>query len=87
VTAANARGWSALLEDRARDKDDPIYVMLAHQKLAWGQGVIRLKADQTELRTALISRADEIMARVGTAQEAERNRRATILSSVIRILP
>jgi hypothetical protein len=48
---------------------------------------MRLKADQTELRTALISRADEIMSRVGTAQEAERNRRATILGPVIRILP
>jgi hypothetical protein len=86
VTYANVPSFGPIIE-QARDKDDSVYVMLAHHKLTWGQGVMRLKADQTELRTALITRADEIMARVGTAQEAERNRRATILSSVIRILP
>jgi hypothetical protein len=86
VTYASLPSFGPLIE-QARDRDDSVYVMLAHHNLTWGQGVMRLKADQTELRTALITRADELMARIGTAQEAERDRRATILSSVIRILP
>ena len=86
VTYASLPSFGPIIE-QARDKDDSVYVMLALHKLTWGQGVVRLMANRTDLRTALITRADEVIARVGAAQEEERNRRATILSSVIRILP
>jgi hypothetical protein len=79
-------GFGPIIE-QARDKDDAVYVMLARHKLTWGQGVMRLKINRTEMRGALIARADQIDARIGSAQEEERNRRTTILSSVIRILP
>jgi hypothetical protein len=83
---ANLPSFGPIIE-RARDKDDSVYVMLAHRKLTWGQAVMRLRADRTELRAGVITRAEEMIARVGAAQEEERNRRATILSSVIRIIP
>jgi hypothetical protein len=73
--------------EKAQDDDDSVFVMLAHHKLTWGQGVVRLKADRTALRASLIARTDELVAQTAAAQEEERNRRTTILSSVIRILP
>jgi hypothetical protein len=86
VTYATLPSFGPIIE-KARDNDDLVFVMLAQHKLTWGQGVMRLKVNQTELRAALIARADEIVARIGKAEEEERNRRATILSSVIRSLP
>lgn len=86
VTYTTLPGFGPIIE-QGRDNDDAVYVMLARHKLTWGQGVMRLKVNRTELRAALIAQADQITARIGNAQEAERNRRTTILSSVIRILP
>jgi hypothetical protein len=86
VTYATLPSFGPIIE-QARDNDDEVYVMVTQHKLTWGQGIMRLKVNQTELRAALIARADQIIARTGNAQEEERNRRATILSSVIRIIP
>jgi hypothetical protein len=86
VTYATLPSFGPIIE-QARDNDDAVYVMITQHKLTWGQGVMRLKVNQTELRAALIARTDQLIVRIGNAQEQERNRRTTILSSVIRILP
>ncbi len=48
---------------------------------------MRLKSNRTELRARLIARADQVIAEIDKLQQEQLNRRTTILSSVIRILP
>lgn len=71
----------------ARDNDDAVFVKLAERKLTWGQAVMQLKVNRTKLRADLFARADQFVSELGKLQQAEWNRRATILSSIIRILP
>ncbi len=86
VTYTTLPGFGPIIE-QARDDDDAIYVMIARHKLTWGQGVMRLKVNRTKMRAALIAYADQINERTANMAEEVRNRRAMILSSVIRVLP
>ena len=73
--------------EAARDEDDATFVQLAEHKVTWGEAVIRLKRNRTTLRANLTARADQVLAELGKQEEEQRNRRATILSSIIRTLP
>jgi len=73
--------------EAARDQDDVVFVRLADRELTWGQAVIHLRRNGTKLRHDLIARADRVAADIDKMQQEQLNRRTTILSSVIRILP
>jgi hypothetical protein len=73
--------------EAARDEDDATFVQLAEHKVTWGEAVMRLKRNRTTLRANLTARADQVLAELGKQEEEQRNRRATILSSIIRALP
>lgn len=64
-----------------------MFVQLAEHELTWGQAIMRLRSNRTRLRADLIAHSDQVVAEVGQAQHEHLNCRATILSSVIRILP
>ena len=73
--------------EAARDEDDATFVQLAEHKVTWGEAVMRLKRNRTTLRANLTARADQVLAELGKQQQEQLNRRATILSSIIRVLP
>ncbi|HEX2940878.1 MAG TPA: hypothetical protein VHO91_07505, partial [Rhodopila sp.] len=73
--------------EAAQDNDDAVFVRLAERKLTWGQAVMQLKVNRTKLRADLFARVDGFISERGKLQQAEWDRRTTILSSVIRILP
>ena len=73
--------------EAARDEDDATFVQLTEQKVTWGEAVLRLKRNRTTFRTNLTARADQVLAELGKQQQEQLNRRATILSSIIRALP
>jgi hypothetical protein len=71
--------------EAARDEDDATFVQLTEQKVAWGNAVMQLKRNRTRLRADLTARADQVLAELGKQEQL--NRRATLLSSIIRTLP
>ena len=73
--------------EAARDQDDATFVQLAERKVTWGKAVMQLKRSRTTLRADLTGRADQVLAEHGKQEQEQLNRRATILSSIIRILP
>jgi hypothetical protein len=73
--------------EAARDQDDATFVQLTERKVTWGEAVMRLKKNRTTLRADLTARADQVLAELGNQQQEQLNRRATILSSIIRVLP
>ncbi|HQT79048.1 MAG TPA: hypothetical protein PLD10_18500 [Rhodopila sp.] len=73
--------------EASRDNDDAAFVGLARHKHTWGETIMRLKDNRTRFRAALIARADQAGADLSTLQQQQLDRRATVLSSVIRILP
>jgi hypothetical protein len=73
--------------EAARDEDDATFVQLAEHKVTWGEAVMRLKRNRTTLRANLTARADQVLAELGKQEQEQLNRRATILSSIIRTLP
>ena len=73
--------------EAARDEDDATLVQLTEQKVTWGKAVMQLKRNRTTLRANLTARADQVLAELGKQEEEQRNRRATVLSSIIRTLP
>jgi hypothetical protein len=73
--------------EAARDQDDATFVQLTERKVTWGEAVMRLKRNRTTLRADLTARADQVLGEVGKQEQEQLNRRATILSSIIRILP
>lgn len=73
--------------EAGRDDDDAVYVGLAQRRLTWGEAVMRLRANRTRLRAAMIARGDKVLSEVSRMQQAQLDRRTAILSSVIRILP
>jgi hypothetical protein len=73
--------------ENAANEDDATLVQLTQQKISWGAAVMQLKRNRTKLRSDLISRADQVIGQLGKMQQEQLNRRTTILSAVIRILP
>lgn len=73
--------------EAAQDNDDAVFVKLAERKLTWGQALMQLKVNRTRLRADLLARTDRVVIELGNLQQAQLNRRTTILSSIIRILP
>jgi hypothetical protein len=73
--------------EAARDRDDATFVQLTERKMAWGEAVMRLRKTRTTLRADLTAHADQVLAELGKQEEEQRNRGATILSSIIRVLP
>jgi hypothetical protein len=73
--------------EAARDEDDATFVQLTERKVTWGEAVMRLKRNRTTLRANLTARADQVLAELGKQEQEQLNRRATILSSIIRALP
>lgn len=73
--------------EAARDDDAAAFVALAHHRLTWGATVMRLMKNRTKLRAALIAQANRTVTDISRLQQQELDRRTTILSSVIRILP
>jgi len=73
--------------EAAGDEDDATFVQLTEQKVTWGNAVMQLKRNRTRLRADLTARADQVLAELGKQEQEQLNRRATILSSIIRTLP
>jgi hypothetical protein len=73
--------------EAARDRDDATFVQLTERKVTWGEAVMRLRKTRTTLRADLTAHADQVLAELGKQEEEQRNRRATILSSIVRVLP
>jgi hypothetical protein len=73
--------------EAARDRDDATFVQLTERKVTWGEAVMRLRKTRTTLRADLTAHADQVLAELGKQEEEQRNRRATILSSIMRVLP
>jgi len=73
--------------ETARDQDDATFVQLTEHKVTWGEAVMRLKGNRTTLRADLTAHADQVLAELDKQQQEQLNRRATILSSIIRVLP
>ncbi len=73
--------------EASRDDDAAAFVALAHRRSTWGDTVVRLMKNRTKLRAALIDQANQTVADISKLQQQQFNRRTTILSSVIRILP
>jgi hypothetical protein len=72
---------------RPVDEDDATFVQLAEYKVTCGKSVMQLRRNSMELHADLIARAGQVLAELGKLQQEQINRRATILSSIIRILP
>lgn len=73
--------------EASRDDDAAAFVALAHQRSTWGDTVAQLMKNRTKLRAALIDQANQTVADISKLQQQQFDRRTTILSSVIRILP
>ncbi len=73
--------------EQARNDDNAVFVMLARRELTWGDAVMRLMGNRTQMRSGLIHGADQVISDVARLQQAELGRRTTILNSIIRILP
>jgi len=73
--------------EAATDEDDATFVQLTEKKVTWGNAVMQLKRNRTRLRADLTARADQVLAELGKQEQEQLNRRATILSSIIRTLP
>lgn len=69
------------------NNDDAVYVGLVQHRLAWGEAVLRLKSNRTKMRAELLAGADRILEQSIERQQGTLNRRANLLSSVIRIIP
>jgi hypothetical protein len=75
------------LIERGRDDDDAIFVKLAEHKISWGEAVVALKTNRTNLRGDIVAKADQVDANFNKLRQDQLNRRADLLSSAIRILP
>jgi hypothetical protein len=73
--------------EAARDEDDATFVQLTEHKVTWGKAVTQLKRNRTTLRANLTAGADQVLAELGKQEQEQLNRRATIVSSIIRTLP
>jgi hypothetical protein len=73
--------------EAARDPDDATFVQLTERKVTWGEAVMQLKRNRTTLRADLTAHADQVLAELGKQEDEQRNRRTTILSSIVRVLP
>ena len=73
--------------EQARNDDNAVFVMLARRELTWGDAVMLLMGNRTQMRSGLIHGADQVISDVARLQQAELGRRTTILNSIIRILP
>jgi hypothetical protein len=73
--------------ERAGNEDDATFVQLTQYKITWGTAVMRMKNNRTKLRSDLIARVDQVIAELGKIQQEQLNRRTTIFSSIIRIIP
>ena len=86
VTQSTLPSFGPLIE-HGRDQDDAVFVKLAERKITWGDAVMALKANRTALRSDVIANAEKVDSNLDKMQQNQINRRTTLLSSVIRIIP
>jgi hypothetical protein len=69
------------------NKDDEVLVQLVKHKIAWGEAVMRLKANRTEMLFKVTDQTSRSIAELNRSKQAELDRRAGILDSFLGLVP
>lgn len=69
------------------NKDDEVLVLLARRKIGWGDAVMRLKANRTELLTRVADQMSRMMVQLNQRKQAELDRRASAIESLLGLVP
>lgn len=69
------------------NKDDEVFVQLARRKMAWGDAVMRLKANRTELLTKVADQLSRMTRELNERQQKALDRRASYLDSLLGLVP
>jgi hypothetical protein len=71
----------------AWNKDDEVFVLLARRKIAWGDAVLRLKANRSELLTKVTDQLSRMTTELNQRKQMELNRRASYFDSLLSVVP
>ena len=67
--------------------ENVVFVRLAHHRMKWGEAVTVLRTDKIKLRSDLIDRADKVSEELSRIELARFNRRTSVITTVLGILP
>jgi hypothetical protein len=69
------------------NNDDEVLVLLARRKLAWGDAVMRLRANRAETLTKVADQLSRTMTQVNQEKQAALSRRASFINALIKAIP
>jgi hypothetical protein len=69
------------------NKDDEVLVLLVQRKLAWGDAVMRLRANRAETLTKVADQLSRSMAQLNQEKQAALSRRASFINALIKAIP
>jgi hypothetical protein len=69
------------------NNDDEVLVLLAQRKLAWGEAIMRLRANRAETLTKVADQLSRSMAQLNQEKQAALSRRASFINALIKGIP